>query len=137
VSHPKRDDPFSDLYGDFPDRFRGDRWQPDVDVCEAEDEVIVRVELAGVRQGDLRVSVDGDELLIRGVRDTSRGASVRRLHQVEIASGPFERSVQIPIPFHRERVVARLSEGLLTVTLAKRVPSRRRVEVEGGESPQQ
>ena len=140
MSHPERDDPFAELYGDFTDRLRGrlggDRWQPDIDVCETDAEIIVRVELAGVRQGDLRVSVDGDELSIRGVRDTSRGAAVTRLHQMEIASGPFDRSVRIPIPFHREKVTARLSEGLLTVTLAKRNPARRRVEVMGGESPE-
>ena len=48
------------------------------------------------------------------------GAPVRRLHQMEIASGPFERRVHIPVAFDRDRVSARLANGFLTVSLAKR-----------------
>ena len=66
VSSGKRDDPFADLYGEFRDRLRGDRWQPDVDVFETEKAVVVRVELAGVRRDDLRVGVDGEALRISG-----------------------------------------------------------------------
>ena len=51
MSHPKRNDPFAELYREFPDRLRGDRWQPDVDVFETERDVVVRVELAGVESG--------------------------------------------------------------------------------------
>jgi HSP20 family molecular chaperone IbpA len=47
---------------------------------------------------------------------------------MEIASGPFERRVQIPVAFDRERVSAHLANGFLTVTLAKR--GRRSVPIE-------
>jgi HSP20 family molecular chaperone IbpA len=102
VSHPKRNDPFAELYGEFSDRLRGDRWQPDVDVFETEKEIVVRVDLAGVRSGDLRVTVDGSMLRISGVRVTGDSSEVKRLHQMEIASGPFERRVRVPVAFDRE-----------------------------------
>jgi HSP20 family protein len=117
VSHPKRNDPFAELYGEFSDRLRGDRWQPDVDVFETEKEIIVRVDLAGVRSSDLRVTMDGSMLR-------------KRLHQMEIATGPFERRVRVPVAFDRERVAAHLSDGFLTVSLSKRSPVRREVKVE-------
>jgi HSP20 family protein len=130
VSHPKRNDPFAELYGEFSDRLRGDRWQPDVDVFETEKEIVVRVDLAGVRSSDLRVTVDGAMLRISGVRVSGDSSEVKRLHQMEIATGPFERRVRVPVAFDRDRVAAHLSDGFLTVSLAKRSPVRREVKVE-------
>lgn len=132
MSRGKRDDPFADLYGEFRDRLRGDRWQPDVDVFETEKAVVVRVELAGVRGDDLRVSVDGEALRISGVRMAPEPVEMQRLHQMEIATGPFERRLRIPIAFQREGVTAQLAEGFLTVTLPKREPVQRRIEIESG-----
>ena len=128
MSDPTRSDPFAELYGDFSDRLHGDRWQPDADVFETDDEVVVRVELSGVESGDLRVSVEGSEVRVSGVRAPHEGAPVKRLHQMEIASGPFERRVRIPVAFDRDRVSAHLANGFLTVTLTKR--GRRTVPVE-------
>ena len=125
-----RTDPFAELYGEFTDRLRGDRWQPDVDVFETERGVVVRIELAGIRSGDVRVSVDGQVLRLSGVRGAPEGEEVKRLHQMEIASGPFERRVRIPVAFDRDRMSAHLADGFLTVTLPRRDPARRRVKVE-------
>ena len=130
MSGSKSEDPFAELYGEFRDRLRGDRWQPDVDVFETATSVVVRAELAGVRGEDLRVTVDGDTLRIRGVRMSSEPADVQRLHQMEIATGPFERRVRVSIAFEREGVTAHLADGFLTVTLPKRLPRRRSVEIE-------
>jgi HSP20 family protein len=130
VSRSRREDPFAELYGEFGDRLRGDRWKPDVDVFETEKSVVVRAELAGVRGEDLRVTVDGELLRISGTRLAPEPADVRRLHQMEIATGPFERRVRIPIAFDRDAVTAHLADGFLTVTLPKRVPERRAIHVE-------
>jgi len=125
----EREDPFAELYGEFRDRLRGDRWQPDVDVFETQKAIVVRAELSGVRGQDLRVTVDGETLRISGVRVAPEPADVTRLHQMEIATGPFERRVRIPIAFDREGVTAHLADGFLTVNLPKRGPVRRSVEI--------
>ena len=130
MSDPKRSDPFGELFGDFAVRLRGDRWQPDVDVVETENELVVRVELAGVHSRDLRVGVDGSELCITGQRAAAESPGVRRLHQMEIATGPFERRLRVPVSFDRERVTAHLADGILTIQLPKR--GRRNVAVERG-----
>lgn len=127
----RREDPFGELYaGEFRDRLRGDRWQPDVDVFETRKHVVVRVELAGVRGEDLRVTVDGETLRISGVRTAPEPPDVQRLHQMEIATGPFERRIRIPLAFDRGGVTAHLADGFLTVSVPKRVPVRRKVELE-------
>ena len=91
---------------------------------------MVRAEISGVRGEDLRVSVDGDQLRISGARAVPSGVEVRRLHQMEIAFGPFERAVRIQVPFERDQVTANLEDGFLEVTLPKRRPQRIEVESE-------
>lgn len=134
MSRVPSEDPFAELYGDeLRDRLRGDRWRPDVDVIETEKTVVVRVDLAGVRGEDLRVTVDGPELRIAGVRGCPEPPGAHRLHRAEIATGPFERRLRLPVAFEREGVTAHLADGFLTVTLPKRLPLRRRVEVESSD----
>jgi HSP20 family protein len=131
VSRAKSHDPFADVYGEFADRLRGDRWLPDVDIFETEKDVIVRVELAGVRGEDLSVTVDGRVLKIRGVRRGFDQNDLQRLHQVEIATGPFERRIQIPVAFRQDPIAARLADGFLTVVMPKKPAGRQAVEIEG------
>ena len=125
-----KQDPLAELFGEFGDRLRGDSWQPDVDIFETETTVVVRAEIAGVRSQDLSVKVDGQILRIGGVRPAPEGSDVQRLHRMEIASGPFERRVRIPVPFDRDQVSAQVTDGFLTVRLPKRSTGPQRVEVE-------
>ncbi len=101
-----------------------------MDVFESEKAVLVRVEISGVQGDDIRVSVDGELLRISGVRSMPADEDVHRLHQMEIAFGPFERALRIQVPFDRDLVSAHLEDGFLEVTLPKRRPQR--IEVENG-----
>lgn len=134
MSRSGRQDPAARLFGELSDRLGGESWRPSVDVYETATAIVVELELAGVRQEDLRVNVDGERLAIRGTRAPARDPGVERLHQVEIATGPFERLLRINIPFDREHVSARLVDGLLRVVLPKRGPTP--IKVEPGEGPQ-
>ena len=101
-----------------------------MDVFETDDAVVVRVEIAGLRGEDLKVQFDGELLRVSGVRRVPTEPKARRLHRIEIAFGPFERQVRIGVPFDRDRVGAHLEDGFLTITLPKRLPARRQIEVE-------
>jgi HSP20 family protein len=129
VDRPERQDP--SWPGQLREWTRGDRWQPAIDIFETEKAIVVRVELAGVKSPDVRVTVDGERLRIHGERRPPRSPDPERLHQMEIAFGPFERVVHIAIPFERDEVAAHLEDGFLVVTLPKRAPARRRVSVSG------
>jgi HSP20 family protein len=123
---------FGDWLGRLSERVGRDRWQPAADVYETEKAIVVRLELAGVSSGEVQVSVDGDVLRIRGRREPRVEADAQRLHQMEIAFGPFERAIRIGIPFHRDRVSAQLEDGFLRVTLPKRDIGPRRIDVDAG-----
>jgi HSP20 family protein len=125
----KRDpDPLAPWFGRLTGRLGEDSWQPSADVFETEKAIVVRLELAGVAGSDVSVTVDGDVLRIRGVRKPRVDAAAQRLHQMEIACGPFERAIRIGVPFERDGVTASLEEGLLRVVLPKR--SSRRIGFE-------
>ncbi|MAG31072.1 MAG: heat-shock protein [Deltaproteobacteria bacterium] len=125
-----RPHPLVELYGEFPDRLRGDRWQPSADVFETDQEVVVRFEVAGVRGEDLRVNVEGTVLKLRGVRRTPPSSSISRLQQMEISFGPFEREIAIQAVFDPDAVRARLEDGFLEVRIPKRSPERRKLDIE-------
>ena len=133
-SRPPGGGPTEDLLGEA-SWGPADRWRPSLDVFETEKAVVVRVELGGVRGSDVKVTVDGDTVHVRGVRRPPRGDDVARPHRMEIEFGPFERTVRVGIPFDRDGVAASLEDGFLTVVLPRREPERRRIEVQN-ESPE-
>ena len=91
---------------------------------------MIRAEIPGLRGEDLRVRIDGDVLNISGSRTVPKDPTVRRLHRMEIAFGPFERTIRIQVPFERARVTAHLEDGFLRVVLPKKMSERRLVDVE-------
>ncbi len=129
MDFPRSKDPVSELFGELTDRLRSDHWQPALDVYETATAVVVQVELPGVAREDVAIKLDGKRLRIRGVRPPARDPDIQRLHQVEIALGPFERVVEVGLPFDAEAVSASLRDGILRVRLPKLSP--RRIEVEG------
>ncbi len=130
IPEKSRPHPLVELYGEFPDRLRGDRWQPSADVFETAAEVVVRFEVAGVRGEDLRVNVEGSVLRLRGVRRTPPSGPIDQLQQMEISFGPFEREITIQASFEPDAIRARLVDGFLEVRIPKQNPSKRKLEVE-------
>jgi HSP20 family molecular chaperone IbpA len=103
----------------------GRMWQPNVDVCESEDCVWVRLEAAGLDLDRTRVTLGPDNrvLTVTGYRPEPSDACERRLrcHQLEIYFGHFERDILLPdVSLDREAVRADYRDGMLIVTLPKR-----------------
>lgn len=116
-------------------------WLPRADVYETENDLIVRVEVAGVQKESLNVSLSADRriLTIRGARSEQFIDECRkiRFHQLEVYFGPFERDVLLPAdPYvDADQVSATYKEGFLVVTLPKTPGTQvsRSVPIEGEE----
>lgn len=96
-------------------------WQPGVDIYESEANVYVYVELAGVMNDSLRVTVDGKRLKVSGLRQLPPHPSIARIHQLEIELGPFQRTLDLPAPVEVEGVESTYINGILRVVLPKRI----------------
>jgi HSP20 family protein len=94
-------------------------WTPSVDVYETENEIIVLVELAGVKQDDVEVEIDDTTLVIRGDRVDSRQGTCRIYNQMEILWGPFERAIALPGRVDVEKAKAVCDDGILEITLPR------------------
>lgn len=92
-------------------------WRPAADVYEVEDAIIVRVEIAGMREPDFVVSLHARLLTISGTR--SDVPERRAYHQIEIPFGEFSLDFELPDAVDENRVEAHYKDGFLKVFLPK------------------
>ena len=95
-------------------------WRPPTDVYETEDTVVVRVEIAGLRDEDFTISIAGRSLTIRGMRQDI--AERRAYHQMEIFFGEFLSEVELPCGVIAENATAEYDTGFLRLWLPKEQP---------------
>ena len=94
-------------------------WEPAIDIYETEEDVVVLVELAGVKQDEIEIVVDGNTLVIRGERKEAQLRSKRTYYQMEIHKGLFERSILLPAMVDPDKTKASYEDGLLEIVLPK------------------
>ena len=86
-------------------------------VWESESEMVLSIDLPGVRRQDVEVAVDADVLSVRGKRPADHEGARLRLN--ERLLGSFERRVVLPARIDRSEPTARLEDGVLEVRLGK------------------
>ena len=105
---------------------RSSVWSPPTDMYETQENFVVRLEIAGMREEDFEVAVENNVLIISGHRPDLNER--RAYHQMEIRFGKFEVAVDIPFPVEIERSVAEYKDGFLLIQLPKAGPKQIEVE---------
>jgi HSP20 family protein len=96
-------------------------WRPAINAYRCETCIRICVDLAGVDRSDIDLSIKGQQLSIRGVRevpepgDEEHGAV--QMIAMEIDYGPFEREVQLPNEVDVNKVHAEQRNGFLWIHL--------------------
>lgn len=104
---------------------------PAVDVEETPDEFVVRADLPGVSQKDVKVNLLGETLTVRGERKQQQEGKDRNYHRVERSHGVFERSFTFRAPVRNEGVRAQYRDGVLEIHVPKAEEARvREVEIQ-------
>jgi HSP20 family protein len=90
-------------------------WIPNTDVFVADGNLVIKVELAGMRRDDLELTIDGNRLMISGQRPDGARTSKCKFLVVEINYGPFECVIEIPPGYELAKARAAYQNGFLNV----------------------
>jgi len=90
-------------------------WIPNTDVYTADGNLVIKVELAGMRRDDLELTIDGNRLMISGQRPDGPRTGKCKFLVVEIDYGRFECVIEIPGGYDLSKAKAAYQNGFLNV----------------------
>ena len=103
---------------------------PLVNISEDQDHIYVRAELPGVNAADLEITVQDNNLILRGERKIPTEEKQINYHRRERESGFFRRVLALPGRMQADKVEATCKDGILTIQLAKPEETKpRKIEV--------
>lgn len=110
---------FNDFFDNTPARRNG-ATAPAVNVLESESKYVVELAAPGLSKDDFDVNVnaDGDLTVKMEKHQQERDEQARYLRR-EFAYARFEQTLILPDDVDRQRIEARVADGVLTVTLPK------------------
>ena len=93
---------------------------PAVDVYEDEKKVVLKLEVPGIDEKDLDVSVENHTLTVKGERKFDKEEKEQNFHRIERRYGSFYRAFTLPQTVDTENVKASYTAGVLKLELVKR-----------------
>src|SRR5712664_2412333 len=95
----------------------GRLWIPAADVYRTDEGWIVKVDLAGIRPGDIEITLEDRVLRISGLRrDGICGEGISH-YQLEITYSRFEKTIQFPRSIEHASIARDYHDGLLILRL--------------------
>jgi HSP20 family protein len=110
------------------------RWIPAMDLVEEGERYVLRADLPGVREEDVKVELEENVLTVSGERRSEHEDRGEGYYRVERSSGSFSRSLVLPEGVDPQAIHARIEHGVLEVSVPKpqqRAPHRVRIDVAG------
>ena len=101
-------------------------WSPPTDVYDTESELVIRLEVAGMRESDFEITFNSGILLVRGVRSDT--PERRGYHQMEIHFGKFSTSIGVREPIDLDASVAEYKDGFLVIRMPKAKSTEVKIE---------
>jgi HSP20 family protein len=132
--HRSIDRLFADAWnGNFAPSLLSDSWAssklvPNLDIVDDEKAVRVTVELPGMSDKDVAVTVDGGELTIRGEKKEEKEKKDKDVFRRERAYGSFRRTIDLPGDIDATKIEAKFKDGVLTIDLPKTKEAQERVK---------
>jgi HSP20 family protein len=108
-------------------------WMPQVEVREEGGKLHVCADLPGMRKEDVKLSLEGDQLVLQGERQSSReeGQQGGSFYHSERSYGSFYRSIPLPEGVDPQTAQANFKDGVLDVTFeAPRKPQQQTRQIE-------
>ena len=110
---------------------------PPVDIYEDAQQIALKLEVPGIRQGDLDIRVENHILTVSGERKFEAEEKEENFRRIERRFGSFVRSFTLPQTVDPDTVKASYENGLLNISISKKAeakPKQIKVEVTGNSS---
>jgi HSP20 family protein len=111
------------LFEDWFGRNIGGTLAPRINVSETAKDMTVTIELPGVEEKDVEVTLSGNQLTVKGEKkseqEEKKDDQGRVFHRVERSYGAFQRTMTVPFEAAPDKVSAGFKDGVLTVSLPK------------------
>jgi HSP20 family protein len=115
-------------FGQFPksatEQFLGDV-TPRIDMTETDKELLVKVELPGMTEKDVEISINHDMLTISGEKKQEKEVSEKGWYRMERQFGSFTRSIPLPYEIESDKCEAICKHGVLSIKLPKSTVQQR------------
>ncbi len=95
------------------------RWIPAMDVAETEEHFVLRTDLPGLSESDVKIEVEDNVLTISGERKSEHEQNGKGYHRVERSFGAFSRSLTLPEGVDADAIQANFDSGVLEVQIPK------------------
>lgn len=134
--HHRMNSLFDDFFGGpLPTPFGGDRFAPQIDLSETDNEVRITAELPGLDEKDVEVTLLDNVLTLKGEKKEEHEEEKEDHYHSERSYGFFERSVQLPDGVDTDKVEAKFKKGVLKIAIPKKPGTqsgRRKIELQPG-----
>lgn len=122
--------------GDGREDMTGGAWYPKVDIFENGDNLVLEVELPGMKRDDFELSFENNVLSLKGERKFEKKDEGDNYHRVERAYGSFTRSFTLPPTVTADGAKADFENGVLRIRLPRREETKaRKIEITGLDEP--
>jgi HSP20 family protein len=114
------------------------RWIPAMDLVEADNDFVLRADLPGVEEKDVKIELEDRVLTVSGDRKSEREERKEGYYRLERAFGSFTRTLTLPEGIDPTAITATFDKGVLEVRIPKpeaKKPHRVAIAV-GGAAPE-
>ncbi len=112
------------------------RWIPAMDLVEEGERFVLRLDVPGVSEDEVKIELSENVLTISGERKSEREIGQNASHRMEREWGSFSRSLTLPDGIDADAIDAHYDKGVLEVRIPKpEVRKPRRVAINVGGRP--
>ena len=114
------------------------RWSPAMDLVETEDHFVLKADLPGLSEEDVKLEFEDNVLTLSGERKVEHETKKEGFYRLERSTGAFSRSLTLPDGIDVDAVAATFDRGVLEVRIPKPEERKpRRVAIQVGDAPAQ
>lgn len=100
---------------------------PAVDIVEDDQNIKVELEMPGVDENDIKVSIDNHSLIIKANKNTSKKNEGKNYAMREISYGAYERVISLPDDADIDKAESSFKKGMLWINIPKKPADKSKI----------